>query len=373
MTKEISGRAFIDGHVRDRVTIEIDGATIRDIRVGSGPERDTLLLPGFIDLHVHGGNGADFMDGSEEAAAAVAAFHARHGTTALAATTLTAPNKELKHALRGIVGASIRPSDKGAEIVGVHLEGPYVNAKYAGAQNREAIRHPMRSEVDGWLSICGNLPVVMTIAPEIEGAMELLDEFHGRLTFSIGHSAATYSQSVAAIESGAKHFTHLFNAMTPLHHREPGIIGAALVSPDTTFELIADGHHVHPAVLGSFAQLFHTRAILVTDAMRAAGMPAGSYKLFEHEVTVADGAARLADGTLAGSVLTMVDAVRNMIELAGVPIETVIPLATTHPAHRLGVATRKGKLAIGYDADIVALTPKFEIEQVWTRGVEVHG
>lgn len=368
MTRLLRGRAFIDGALRSGVEIELDGATIRRVGSAGSAGYDDVILPGFIDLHVHGGDGADFMDGSSDAARKVLAFHARHGTTALAATTLTAPNAETRRALRGIVDAAIHVEDRSAEVVGVHLEGPYVNPQFAGAQNREALRLPSTRELEQFIAICGKLPLIMTIAPELPGAIQMIAAYRDRVIFSIGHSGATYAEAVAGVEAGAKHFTHLFNAMTPLHHREPGVVGAALVSPDTTFELIADGHHVHRAVLRAFAQSLNSRAVVVTDAMRACGMPPGSYKLFEHDVTVADGAARLGDGTLAGSVLTMFDAVKNMIELAGLPVEMVIPLATTNPAARLGIATRKGKIAAGYDADFVITTPDLQLKQVIVRG-----
>lgn len=371
MTRTVRGRAFVDGTLRNGVEIEF--TTEKIVRVSAGAEgSDDLIFPGFIDLHVHGGDGADFMDGSPEAARKVTAFHARHGTTALAATTLSATTGDIKHAVRSIIDAAIHTQDGSAEIAAVHFEGPYVNPKFAGAQNREALRLPSPRELEQFIGICGKLPIIVTIAPELPGAIELIMSHRDRVIFSIGHSAATYSQAVAGVEAGARHFTHLFNAMTPLHHREPGVVGAALVSPDTTVELIADGHHVHKAVLRAFAQSLNSRAVLVTDAMRACGMPDGEYKLYEHRVVVADGAARLADGTLAGSVLTMFDAVKNMIELAGLPVEMVIPLATIQPAARLGIATRKGKIAVGYDADLVVTSPDLQLKQVFVRGEAVR-
>jgi len=176
---------------------------------------------------------------------------------------------------------------------------------------------------------------------------------------------------VAALDWGACHFTHLYNAMTPLLHRDPGVVGAALNAVDATAELIADGVHVHPAAMRIAVTAMPHRIALITDAMRACGLSDGTYKLYEHEVTVVDGAARLADGTLAGSVLTMGDAVKNMIELAGLPVETVIPLASAVPARIAAVADRKGKLERRYDADVVLLNEKFEVERVWARGHEV--
>jgi N-acetylglucosamine-6-phosphate deacetylase len=212
---------------------------------------------------------------------------------------------------------------------------------------------------------------MMTIAPEIEGARALIEHFRGRVLFSIGHTGAMFADAVAALEWGASHFTHLFNAMTGMHHREPGVVGAALESVDATAELIADGIHVHPAVLRIACTVMPGRIALVTDAIRAAGMPEGKYKLYDYDVNVAEGSARLANGTLAGSVLTMAAAVQNMVELAGVPIEQVIPMATEIPARILGVADRKGRIENSCDADIVILTERFEVERVIARGEEV--
>jgi N-acetylglucosamine-6-phosphate deacetylase len=186
--------------------------------------------------------------------------------------------------------------------------------------------------------------------------------------FSIGHTSADHATTAAALEWGATHFTHLFNAMTGLGHREPGVVGAALAAVDATAELIADGIHVHPVVLNIVARMMTNRVTLITDAMRACGLAEGTYKLYGHDVTVADGAARLADGTLAGSVLTMARAVQNMVELAGLPLESVLPLASEVPARLLGIADRKGRIDTGYDADLVMLSEKFELERVVCRG-----
>ncbi len=206
----------------------------------------------------------------------------------------------------------------------------------------------------------------------MEGVRALIEHFKDRVLFSIGHTAADHGTTVAAIEWGASHFTHLYNAMTPLHHRDPGVVGAALTSLDATAELIADGIHVHPAAMRLAVAAMPHRIALITDAMRACGLADGAYKLYDYDVTVADGAARLADGTLAGSVLTMANAVRNMIELAGLPIELVLPMATEVPARIAAVADRKGKIDRRFDADLVAMNDRFEVERVWARGTEIE-
>jgi N-acetylglucosamine-6-phosphate deacetylase len=235
-----------------------------------------------------------------------------------------------------------------------------------------SIRPADIQEIDALLKEAPHLRWIITLAPEIEGVRALIEHFRDRVLFSIGHTAGDYGDAVAALGWGATHFTHLFNAMTGMHHREPGAVGAALVAVEATAELIADGIHVHPAVLHIATRSMPNRIALVTDAVRASGMPAGRYKLYEHEFAVSeDGAARLGDGTLAGSTLTMNRAVQNMVELAGLPIEIVLPLATEVPARILNVSERKGRIMRGYDADLVVLTTKFDVSRVIVRGRDV--
>ena len=372
--KHLHGRAFVDGALRDDVLIAIDDQVIADVVQTTQVPRDAervqgVLVPGFIDVHVHGGDGADFMDAHEDASERILAFHAAHGTTALAATTLSASRGDLHSAVE-IIARLAGESTGAAEIVGVHLEGPFINASRAGAQDRVSIRVADVHELAALIAEAPQLRWIVTVAPEIEGARALIEHFRDRVLFSIGHTAADHATTVAALEWGASHFTHLYNAMTPLHHRDPGVVGAAFTSVAATAELIADGVHVHPAALRLAVQAMPRRVALVTDAMRACGLSEGTYKLYDYEVIVAEGAARLADGTLAGSVLTMAGAVKNMVELAGLPIESVIPLATEVPATIASVADRKGKLERRYDADIVLMNERCETERVWARGVE---
>jgi N-acetylglucosamine-6-phosphate deacetylase len=375
MKQSLYGRAFIDGALSDDVLVTFDEQVIVDVartaHVPAGAERvDGILVPGFVDVHVHGGDGADFMDAHDDATARILGFHAMHGTTALAATTLSASRGDLHSAVETIARVSGDRPD-GAEIVAIHLEGPFIDVRRAGAQDRASIRPADIHEVAALIAQAPRLRWIVTLAPEIEGAQALIEHFRERVLFAIGHTSADHATAVAALEWGASHFTHLYNAMTPLHHRDPGVVGAALTSVDATAELIADGVHVHQAALRIGVQCMPHRIALVTDAMRACGLADGTYKLYDHEVTVADGSARLADGTLAGSVLTMADAVKNMIELAGLPAETVIPMATEVPARIAGVADRKGRIERRYDADLVVLNDRFEVQRVWARGHEV--
>jgi N-acetylglucosamine-6-phosphate deacetylase len=372
--RHLYGRAFVGGTIRDDVLVTLDGGAIADLAqttdVPAAAERtDGLIVPGFVDCHVHGGDGADFMDADDAGISRILSFHARHGTTALAATTLSASPPDLRRAVAAIARAA-RTAGSGAEICALHLEGPYINPERAGAQDLASIRPPNIQELEILLAEALELPWIVTLAPELPGARELIERFRGRVTFSIGHTAADYETAVAALGWGASHFTHLFNAMTGLHHRAPGAVGAAMVSPTATAELIADGLHVDPVILHIAARLMPGRVALVTDAIRACGMPDGVYKLYNYDVTVRGWAARLAGGELAGSLLTMAAAVRNMVELAGLAVESVIPFATEVPARVLGIAGRKGKLERGYDADLVLLDESLGVERVFAKGSE---
>lgn len=373
--KVIEGRAWIDGAVRERARIVIEDGRFVDVDPGPSGEAsdDTLLIPGMVDLHVHGADGADFMDDDPEAVRRICRAHARHGTTSLAATTLSGSRSRMTAAVRSASAAAekSRTGSDGARVVAVHLEGPYIDSGHAGAQDRGSIREPRHSEVEEWVTAAGDLPIIMTVAPEIPGVMDLIRRWRGRIIFSVGHTGADFSTASMAFESGAVHSTHLFNAMTGLHHRTPGVAGAVLSLPEVTAELIADGKHLHPAVLRIAARAMEGRAVLVTDAMRACGMPDGTYRLYDYEVTVADGAVRLPDGTLAGSVLTMSQALCNMIELVALPLETVIPMLTSTPARRLGLSREIGRITPGARADLVQLGARCQVERVWIEGEEL--
>ncbi|HEY3364437.1 MAG TPA: N-acetylglucosamine-6-phosphate deacetylase [Symbiobacteriaceae bacterium] len=323
------------------------------------PARTTRLdqgyiAPGFIDLHVHGGGGADFMDADPEAAATIAETHARYGTTGLLATTLSAPEADIIAA----VNAAKNAPRRGARILGFHVEGPFINPQHKGAQDPRHIRAASVAEIDRWLAAGrpGDLWHV-TLAPEMMGGLDAIRHLASRgAVVSAGHTDCTQAQLEAGVAAGVSHVTHLYNGMRGLHHREPGTVGAALTLPGLTVELIADGIHVHP---GALAVAVRARGpeqvILITDAMRAAGMPEGEYLLGGLKAVLKDGAARLESGALAGSALTMADAVRNMVRLAGVDLVTAVAMASLHPARRHGLVGRKGALGAGMDADLALL------------------
>lgn len=322
---------------------------------------ERLIVPGFVDLHVHGGGGADVMEGAD-AVQTMARFHARHGTTTLLATTVTHERPALLAAFAGIRDAMATPAPEAAEIIGVHLEGPFINPEALGAQPPFAIPPDLGLIAE----LHGTAPIrVVTMAPEIDPERELLAwcTAHG-IKAQIGHSKCSYAEALAALEAGASGFTHLGNAMSGLHHRAPGALGCALAHAAHA-ELILDFQHVAEGVV-----LAARRAIpglyAITDAVAAAGMPDGRYRLGTHDIEKRGPTVRLDDGTLAGSVLTMDEAFRNWLTLGLEPAEAV-HRTTTLAAAYLGLEDR-GRLGVGLRADIVALDPAAAVEAVWCRG-----
>lgn len=323
------------------------------------------LLPGFIDLHVHGGGGSDIMEGAE-GFATIARTHLRFGTTSMLATTMTAPAAEISQIL-GQLGeyCEHRPSAT-ARVLGVHLEGPYINPGKLGAQPNHA-HAALLGEVENYLRLA---PIkVITIAPEIAGHVELISALAaGGVRLQIGHSLGSYEEGVKALEAGASSFTHLYNAMSALHHREPGIVGAALAHARYA-ELIPDLLHVHPGAIR-----VALRAIpclyCVTDSTAATGMPDGEYKLGSHTVTKCLGGVRLADGTLAGSTLTMDQALRNLVKI-GVPLAEASQRLSQFPAEYLGIADR-GRLQTGSWADVVCLDRDLKLTGVMVEGETIE-
>ncbi len=336
-------------------------ASIREIRRDRRAARWPLLVPGFIDLHVHGGGGFDVMQG-EEAVRGVARFHARHGTTALLATTVTAPREELLQAARGIAAAMRDPPPDAARILGLHLEGPFLSPEALGAQPPHAIPpDPALLE-----AIAAVVPLrVVTAAPEIDPGQQLAIRAKSLgFRLQIGHTRCSYAQAVAALDAGWSGFTHLFNAMSGLHHREPGAVAAALAR-GTWAEIIPDLVHVAPGALLA-ARRALPRLYGVTDATAAAGMPAGSYRLGRHRVQRFEDRVVLPDGTLAGSVLTMDRAFANLLRL-GIEVAEAAGMLATLPAEYLGLEER-GRLVVGAAADLVAIGPDLRIEAVWIEG-----
>jgi N-acetylglucosamine-6-phosphate deacetylase len=322
---------------------------------------DPYILPGFVDLHVHGGGGADIMDGGD-APETIARAHARHGTTSLLATTVTAPADDLAAALSAVSRATRTRSPGCARVLGVHLEGPYINAERLGAQPNFA-RAAAREEIDRLLGLA---PVrVLTLAPELSGHLDVIEHLAARgVRVQLGHTAGTYEDAVAALARGAAGFTHLFNAMTGLHHRSPGVVGAALAHAEYA-EMIPDLLHVHPGAIRAALRAI-PRLFCVTDATSATGMPDGEYRLGAHVVTKCLGGVRLADGTLAGSALTMDEALRNLVSV-GLSIEDASNRLSLFPADYAGLPDR-GRLSPGARADVVVLDRDLRVQAVYGEG-----
>lgn len=339
-------------------------AAIQAIEPAADTPEDRFVLPGFIDLHVHGGAGADAMTGAD-AVRHMARFHARHGATALLATTVTAPPPALVTAFRGI-GAAMADREPGeARVLGAHLEGPFISPQALGAQPPFAIA----PDLDLADELADLAPIlVATVAPEIDPEEALLRHLSARGTrVQIGHTACSYAQAVAALDAGAAGFTHLFNAMSGLHHRHAGAVGAALARGKWA-ELILDFVHVEE---GAAHVALHAipNVYCITDAVAATGMPPGEYRLGQHSIFKQDDAVRLADGTLAGSVLTMDQALRNLVHL-GLSLAEAARRCATLPADYLGLEER-GRLVPGAVADVVVLDGARRLQAVFIEGQEI--
>jgi N-acetylglucosamine-6-phosphate deacetylase len=354
---------FIRGvleHQGGRIT-RIEGEAVTEYEVRHGPQDLPLILPGFIDVHVHGGGGRDTMEGGD-AARQIARLHVRHGTTSLLATTMTAPMDEIRAALTALGPVCREREPQAARVLGVHLEGPYINPGKLGAQPDFA-KAASIAEVQALDALA---PIrLITLAPELPGNLDLTEQLRAAgFQVQIGHTLGTYEDGVEALERGAGGFTHLFNAMTGLHHREPGMVGAALAHARYA-EIIPDLLHVHEGAvrvaLRSIPCLF-----CVTDSTAAAGMPDGEYGLGRHRVTKCMGGVRLPDGTLAGSTLTMDQALRNLVDL-GLEMADASRRVSTYAADYLGLNDR-GRLAVGAWADFVVLDRDLQVQGVVVEG-----
>jgi len=317
--------------------------------------RGGVLMPGFIDVHVHGGAGADAMDAEPDGLRRMARFHAAHGVTALLPTTWAAPPEAVLAAVAAVADAA-GPVDGGATILGAHLEGPWINPARAGAQDPAGIRPPDVAEARRLLAVGGGVVRLVVLAPELPGAGAVIGELAGRgVAVAAGHTEAGWDEMVAAVRAGVRHVTHTFNAMAGLGHREPGTAGAALALPELRCELIADGHHVHPGAMAVLARAKGPGGVvLVSDAVRAAGLPEGEVDLGGRPAQHCCGAVRLADGRLAGSVLTLDVALRQFAAATGWGWSDLARAVAGNAADALGL-TAKGRLAAGADADLVLL------------------
>ncbi|MEB7753391.1 N-acetylglucosamine-6-phosphate deacetylase [Staphylococcus pseudoxylosus] len=321
------------------------------------------VLPGFIDIHMHGGYGEDAMDASFEGLKHLSESLLSEGTTSYLATTMTQSDDNIIKALKNIVNYQAQQDAlNAASIVGVHLEGPFISEHKVGAQNPVYVQRPSVEKVQQFQEIANNQIKVMTFAPEVEGADETLSTLHDQINFSIGHTVATFDEVNEAVAHGAKHVTHLYNAGTAFEHRNPGLSGAAWVNDELSTESIVDGIHSHPAsVKIAYKQKGNKRFFLITDAMRAKGMPDGEYDLGGQKVVVKGSEARLTSGALAGSILKMNEGLKNLIEFTGASLDDLWRVTSLNQAIALKIEGDKGSIAIGKDADIVVVDDDIQV------------
>ncbi|WP_010098549.1 N-acetylglucosamine-6-phosphate deacetylase [Ornithinibacillus scapharcae] len=325
-------------------------------------------VPGFIDSHIHGANGADVMDATEEALDKIAQVLPKEGTTSFLATTITQSPENIERALQNVASYQAKPGY--AEIVGIHLEGPFIEESKKGAQPLEHIHKPNKDLFDKWQKLSNNNIKTITMAPEHDEDGSFIRHLaENGVNVSAGHTAIDFAGMKQAVSYGVNQVTHLCNAMTGIHHRDIGVVGAAFLLEELRAELIADGIHVAPEMLELiFKNMGSERIILITDAMRAKCLQAGTYDLGGQMVSVDGERAVLSDGTLAGSILKMADGIKQMLKIPGVDIQDIITMASVNPAKQLDVFDRKGSISIGKDADILLIDPDFTIKQTYCRG-----
>ncbi len=350
-----------NGEKMDASGIDLDGA---------------FVIPGLIDIHTHGNSNEDFSDGKTEGIYTMAKYLLQNGITSFLPTSMTLPFEVLEKVFHNAYDFTLQEHLECADVLGIHMEGPFLSERFKGAQNSEYLSAPDHDSFKTLQRACNNLIKIVDVAPELDGAIDFID----RLThdenippvISIAHTDADYNMTQKAFSSGAGHVTHLFNGMPSIHHRAPGVIGAACDNEDVTVELICDGVHVHPSAVRMAFKLFPHRICLISDSLRCCGMPDGEYELAGQSVHLKSGEARLNDGTLAGSAINLFDCMKKAIEF-GIPTVTAIEAATLIPAKRLGMENRIGSIRVGNDADFIVCNDRLELKDVFKKGVSISG
>lgn len=376
----VNGKILFDGQIIENKALLFEQKVVGIVELADLPAdveqidaKGNYISPGFIDIHIHGYDEKDTMDGTPEAIRIIAQGIVKNGVTSFLPTTMTMSKEAIRASLES---ARVVKNEayKGAQILGVHMEGPYINEAFKGAQNSKYIQVPNNDAIE-FVKEYKDIVKLITIAPEVEGAKNFIKEISETtdITLSMGHTKADFEEAMEGIEAGISHTTHLFNAMTPLHHRNPGVVGAALASEKVSCEMICDTIHVNK---GLFPLVIKAKApdkfVLVTDCMCAGGCQDGKYALGGQDVFVKDGSARLEDGTLAGSILRLNIALNNIIKNTNYGIEKAVEFATINPAKTIGVDTFKGTLDVGKDADIVLFDEDVNVKYVINRGITIH-
>ena len=367
--QELVGKAIL---FNDKIIDIVDEQDIPTEGIELIDAKGNYIAPGFVDIHIHGYHKVDVMDGNKEAILTMAKGICANGVTSFLATTMTMSKETIEEALEAVREAQ-KEDVEGAEILGVHFEGPYINETFKGAQNAKYIVNPKTEDIE-FVKSYEDIVKLITIAPEIEGAIDFIKTLHEQtnIAFSMGHTAATFEQAMEGIENGVSHTTHLFNGMNPLHHREPGALGAALAS-DISSEAICDTIHIHKGLFPFLIKAKGTdKFVLVTDCMCAGGCEDGEYSLGGQKVIVKEGSARIESGALAGSVLTLNAALRNILKHTNCPIEEAIKFVTINPATVIHMEDLKGTLDIGKDADIVIFDEEIKIRQTINKGNTIY-
>ena len=362
----------------EKGSVLIENGKIKEINPSNVNDTEVIdaeglyLSPGFIDVHIHGAGGCDTMDGTVESINTIAKTIVEHGTTSFTPTTMTVAAEDIRKSMK-VIKKLKEEGTEGANVLGAHLEGPFISPKAIGAQNQNFLLAPSVENYNKIVGDYGDAVVSITMAPEVEGAKELIKYLSDNgVTVSMGHTKATYDEAIEGIKCGACHSTHLYNAMTPFTHREPGVVGATF-DTDITTETISDGIHIsYPALRTAYKQKGTDKVLLVSDAMEACGMPDGQYSLGGQDVIVKNGAARLLDGTLAGSVLTLDKAVKNIYSNSNYPLNEVVRMATYNGAKHCHVEDHKGLIKEGYDADLILFNEDIEIQKVFVKGKKVY-
>ena len=362
----------------EKGSVLIENGKIKEINPSNVNDTEVIdaeglyLSPGFIDVHIHGAGGCDTMDGTVESINTIAKTIVEHGTTSFTPTTMTVAAEDIRKSMK-VIKKLKEEGTEGANVLGAHLEGPFISPKAIGAQNPNFLLAPSVENYNKIVGDYGDAVVSITMAPEVEGAKELIKYLSDNgVTVSMGHTKATYDEAIEGIKCGACHSTHLYNAMTPFTHREPGVVGATF-DTDITTETISDGIHIsYPALRTAYKQKGTDKVLLVSDAMEACGMPDGQYSLGGQDVIVKNDAARLLDGTLAGSVLTLDKAVKNIYNNSNYPLNEVVRMATYNGAKHCHVEDHKGLIKEGYDADLILFNEDIEIQKVFVKGKKVY-